>query len=363
MYATLEETPALAAARRLVGEADADAPPGAAGLYALVAQVCAEAGLWAPDAAERALGQAQGDPARAVALVRVWAASLPQIAASVVAPDDVTITRRLSAAYPEVPGGQWLGAAPELASRLLAWPPEPDGSARRPVAPAAGVDGEAATVNGTAAAPPTRATCPRVRDLIADVPILPAPDDGDGADPASAALAAPLDRATRLGVMARGDTAGLVALAALVLGRRREAILAELVSGVVTVRIPHPRSGVPCAVAEVPVVEADAIVDADVQGRPGFAVGWGASLGIVERRAIAIGLLDGALQADSGAPDSAIGLDADSVLSAIDGSATNGFVDHLRLPHYASFAAYLANAGASAGDADDDDHDDADSHR
>jgi alpha-D-ribose 1-methylphosphonate 5-triphosphate synthase subunit PhnI len=250
-------------------------------------------------------------------------------------PADVQLVRRLSAAYPEIPGGQWLGQAPELASRLLEWG---DAEAASPE-----TETEEPASASPDAAPPTRAACPRVRDLFSDVMVLPAPEDGPGRDPASASLAPPIDRATRLGVLARGETASLVALAALVLGRRREAVLAEVTAAEVAVRILHPRTGRPCAVSEVPLVEAEAVVDADVKGQPALAIGWGVSLGSIERRAIALALLDGALQADDGTA-SAFAVDDQTVLAAVDGSATNGFVEHLRLPHHASFASYLDQA-------------------
>jgi alpha-D-ribose 1-methylphosphonate 5-triphosphate synthase subunit PhnI len=326
MYATLEQTPALAAARAL---AEAEATE-VSGLPLLEQQVCAESGLWAPDAARRALAQTSGDVPRAVALVRVWAAALPEVPSTTIPPADVRLLRRVSAAYAEVPGGQWLGAAPELASRLLQWGDESMPSATAPAE---------AVPSGADAAPPSRADCPRVRDLMAGLPVMPAPQHGDGSDPARTVLRPPLDRASRLAVHARGETASLVALAALVLGRRREAVLAELTTSIVSVRTTHPRTGAAVVVAEVPVVEADAVVDAEIDGRPAFAIGWGASLGEIDRRAIALALLDGAVQADRGSTQ--LTLDEQTITTAIDGSATNGFVEHLRLPHYASFASYV----------------------
>lgn len=363
MYATMEETPALAAARAL---AEGAAGATAEGLELLEHQVCAEAGLWAPDAARRALAQSRGDVPRAVSLVRVWAGALPRIESCTVTPGDVALLRRVSAAYPEIAGGQWIGAAPELASRLLSWNDDapahgagddahageqprgegPHRSLDELVATAA--DGPNASDGVGPCRPPTRQECPRVRDLMADLPLLEPTDPGDGDDPARTALRPPLGRPTRIGVLARGETASLVALAALVLGRRREAVLAELTTAAVTVRIPHPRSGLPVAVAEVPVAEAEAVVDADVAGRPGFAVGWGVSIGELDRRAIALALLDGAIQADGGTTP--LVLDEQTVTAAVDGSASNGFVEHLRLPHYASFASYVDQIRRTAQD-------------
>ncbi|MDY7100807.1 MAG: carbon-phosphorus lyase complex subunit PhnI [Actinomycetota bacterium] len=386
MYATLEETDALAAARALgrapsptADTAGADSDDRIGALDLLGQQVCTEAGLWAPDAARRALRQTRGDVPRAVALVRVWAAALPRITSEVVADADVAITRRVSSAFAEVPGGQWLGAAPELGSRLLTWDDDPAIGAETPPNPSSASGGDDIEPPPM----PTRATCPRVRDLLHDVPVLGrdpgederVPDDTvrpddelhHGDDPARTALRLPYDRPTRLGVLARGETSGLVALAALVLGRRREAVLAELTTAVVGVRVAHPRTGVPCVVAEVPVVEADAVVDADVDGRAGFAIGWGASLGELDRRAVALALLDGAIQSDeasrSDGASTPIDLDTQTVTATVDGSATNGFVEHLRLPHYASFASYLDQVRRPAAHADaptdgDEDHPD-----
>lgn len=346
MYATLEESDGLATARALAAR---QLPSGAgAALPALEEQVCAEAGVWAPDAARRALAQSGGDVPAAVALVRVWAAALAHVAAVPVDPADVRLVRRLSAAYPDIPGGQWLGIAPELRSRLLDWD---DDAAGTPAGTTAGAEpmsgsrpGEGIAGDATAATDaPSRLETPRVRDLVTGVPMCAAAEDGGGADPARSALIAPYSRATRLGVLARAETAGLVTLASLVLATRREAVLAEVTAAVVQFRVPHPRTGNACHVATVPIVEADAIIDADVDGQPGFAVGWGASLGSIERRAIALALLDGAAQA--GADDApALTLDEQTVVAATDGAATNGFVEHLRLPHYASFASYLSQA-------------------
>ena len=68
-----------------------------------------------------------------------------------------------------------------------------------------------------------------------------------------------------------------------------------------------------------------------MDGKPGLAVGWGASMGTVERRGISLALLDAAMQADGELREQLV-LDEQTVIAATDGSATNGFVEHLRLP-------------------------------
>lgn len=335
MYASMQENDALEAARALVAQ-----PGPRAGAQidtsVLEEQLCAEAGLWDTVAARRALHQSQGDLAAAVSMLRVWAATQPHVAPAPVAAADVAIERRLSSAYPQVPGGQWLGAARDLKPRQLSWGDEAEPDS--PPAPPSAPHGAGAAHDGEV---PTRATTSRVRDLLGGVRMVAEREDGDGADPATSVLTPPLSRASRLSVLARGETGALVALSALILGRRQEAILMELSVQTVTLRIPHPRSAIPCAVAEVPVTEAEVVLDADVAGAPGLATGWGATLGTVERRALALALIDAAMRADGDLQQPLV-LDEQTVIAAGDGAATTGFVEHLRLPHYASFAAYLS---------------------
>lgn len=115
----------------------------------------------------------------------------------------------------------------------------------------------------------------------------------------------------------------------------------ELTVEVIAVRVAHPRSGIPCVVAELPVTEVEVVLDAEVAGAPGLATGWGATLGTVERRALALALIDAAMKADGELRQTLV-LDEQTIIAATDGAATTGFVEHLRLPHYASFAAYLS---------------------
>ncbi|MFA5707485.1 carbon-phosphorus lyase complex subunit PhnI [Mycolicibacterium sp.] len=328
MYASMQENAALDAARALVNQTVAGEQIDTS---VLEEQLCAEAGLWDRAAARRALHQAHGDTAAAVAMLRVWAATQPHVTPEPVRPRDVAIERRLSSAYPRIPGGQWLGAARDLRSRQLSWDDAP-ASPRPAVAPEAAVETPPL---------PTRATTSRVRELLGGIRLAPEPEDGAGADPATSVLTPPLSRASRMSVLARGETGALVALSALILGRRQEAIMMELTVEVVAVRVAHPRSGIPCVIAEVPVTQVEVVLDADVAGAPGLATGWGATLGTVERRALALALIDAAMKAD-GELQQPLLLDEQTVIAASDGAATNGFVEHLRLPHYASFAAYLS---------------------
>jgi alpha-D-ribose 1-methylphosphonate 5-triphosphate synthase subunit PhnI len=339
MYAAMHETDAVTTARSLVQQRS-QTQDGLARLPHLEEQVCSEAGIWAPEAAARAIAQSQGDIPIAVSLLKVWAAALPHTESLPVQSDDIRIVRRISSAYAEVPGGQWLGFAPELASRTLDWD---DHEQQQNAEPTAAPEERYQADPEREADAPSRAMFPRARTLLGDVPLVEVPEDGDGADPAAGVVTAPHDRATRLGLLAGGETGALVSFAALILGRRREAVLAEMTRSENTVRVPHPRTGKACGVTTVPIVEAEAVLDADVEQRPGFAIGWGATMGTLERRAIAMALLDATMQAD-GELAERLELNEQTLLGAVDGAATNGFVEHLRLPHHASFASYLEQA-------------------
>ena len=111
MYASMHENDALNAARAIVRTASSR-HGGVTNTAALEEQVCAEAGLWETSAARRALDQSRGDAAHAVSMLRVWAATQPHVSALPVIPDDVVIVRRLSSAYPRIPGVSGSGWRP-----------------------------------------------------------------------------------------------------------------------------------------------------------------------------------------------------------------------------------------------------------
>jgi alpha-D-ribose 1-methylphosphonate 5-triphosphate synthase subunit PhnI len=301
----------------------------------LVHQICAEAGIWAPDAASRALEQSGGELGRAVALVRVWAATLPYADAKTVSEDDIEITRHLSAAYAEIPGGQWLGPSDEQAPRLLTWldhidPVDVESERRSDLI---------AKTNSPGAVTSRRSDVRRVRDLIVEESTEPSTPKGDGPDPTRAALTAPFSRLGRLAALARSETGALVSFSSVVMESRREAILLEINSSIVHFDVAHPRTGNQCRVSEVPIVEAEAVTDILIDGRASLVLGYGVSLGSLERRAIAIAVLDAVLQ------DGPVTLTLDDgvITSAFDGLSATGIVEHLRLPHYVSFAAYLSS--------------------
>lgn len=340
MYATLQASKDLVASSRAMRNGAGRETRVGTGLDLLCDHICAEAGVWAPDVAGRAVAQAGGDLARAVTLVRVWAATLPGQAALGCGDEEIRVVRRVSAAFAEIPGGQWLGASPDFETRLLDWSDDDPAPTEPGMNASELLPDVRAAADADPAGAPSRAELGRVASFLRAQPgigIAARTEPSDGPDPFDEPLGPRPSREARLAALARGETGALVALANVALIGRSEAVAGELCVGAASLRVPHPRSGAPVRVAEVPLSEATVLGDAEVDGATGFQPGFGVSVGRIERRALAGAVIDATLE--TGSPVG--GMDELRLLGAVDGLATSGFVDHLRLPHFASFASYL----------------------
>ncbi|MGE4528634.1 MAG: carbon-phosphorus lyase complex subunit PhnI, partial [Rhodospirillaceae bacterium] len=116
-----------------------------------VDRVMSEGSLYDADLAALALKQARGDAVEAIFLLRAYRTTLPRLAASL--PLDtakMTVKRRISATFKDLPGGQVLGPTFDYTHRLL------DFSLMEP----------AAEAPQAAAAPADAAAMPRVVDIL-----------------------------------------------------------------------------------------------------------------------------------------------------------------------------------------------------
>lgn len=347
-YTTVRASPgAVSAAARLTQNAQAagvrpeqvcDA------LELLVDQVSGEAGVWEPAVCARALLQAQGDIARAVSLVRAWAAMLPRLATSRTALSSMRTVRRITPAFREPEGGQYLGASLDYAQRLL----DLDDEETRARAVSNGTHETVATVANGAPHP----AAPIAHDLHRALEGL----ELDGrVDPGRAAR--PLDR-TREPVevgaergafaqlLSRAETGTMTALAyTAIRGDGDHPTLAELRGGELEVEVIHPRSGGTVRVGAVPATVAEMVLYRGRRrgGERRLTLGVGVTFGRLERRAIAAALLDAncaAVQATTAdrAPPAA----AEEFLTiALEGQEATGFLEHLKLPHHVTFTSTL----------------------
>ena len=335
-YTTVDDrSAAVRAAALLAAAADWEGAAGRLGhLRLLIDQVMAESGVVEPHVAGRALDQAAGDVARACCLVRAWAAVLPRLPSVRVGWDGLRTTRRITPGFAEPRGGQYLGASVDYAQRILDLSAGPAGRPAR--------NGQPAAVPEPAPDQfPRAAEALQAEGLVA--PPLPVAEPVD----LTRVAASRTGRGALLQVLARAETGALTALAYTYIrgfAARQDPTLLELRAGTVPVRIPRPGGG-PVTVGEVALTTAEVAVYRLHGGRPEprLTIGVGATVGGLERRAVAAAVLDAACSRAAADPAQRREPceDAEFLAVALDGQEASGFVEHLKLPHHVTFTSEL----------------------
>ena len=343
MYTTVTDSRgAVDAATRLAGAAP-PLPDGdlRAVLPLLVDRVMAEAGIVEPALTARALAQAAGDLSRAVSLLRAWAANLPRVGRTTAARHDLRVMRRVTPGFRAPRGGQYLGATFDYAQRLLDF-----GEAR---------SGGLVDLDGTVEDPlPSRAddlvaTPPRALADLLDEGLLAPGETARPDDRTRQHLGAGSGRGPLLQHLGRADTGAMTGLAYSSLrgfAGGADPTLVELLRAAAPVRRTNPLTGEEITVGEVTVTTAEIALYrvADGQPDPRLTLGFGATVGEVEVRAIGAALLDGGISRAqaSGAPltpnRGSSADDEEFVLLTLDQSEANGFTEHLKLPHHVTFS-------------------------
>ena len=298
-----------------------------------VNRVMAEGSLFDPDLAALAIKQSRGDLIEAVFLIRAYRTTLPRLGSS--NPVDtarMSVDRRVSATFKDLPGGQILGPTFDYTHRLLDFKLAADGE----VAPAP-------------SAPATPGPMPHVTGFLNRDGLIE-PEDTDNTPPPDLTrepMALPASRALRLQALARGDEGFLLSLAYSTQRGygRTHAFVGELRIGRVAVEMDIPELGFAVEIAEVELSECETVNQfKGSKTEPAqFTRGYGLVFGQSERKAIAMSLVDRALrweelgEDDIGAPAQ----DAEFVLSHCDNIQATGFLEHIKLPHYVDFQAEL----------------------
>jgi len=155
------------------------------------------------------------------------------------------------------------------------------------------------------------------------------------------ALTFPAPRSAALQTLARGETGGLLLLAYSNMRGYGDIhpTIGELRLGFLPVQVRHPLTGEPYCIGEVKVTEAEVIARFTAKdGTPKFTLGYGLCFGHNEVKAIAMAVLDRAMQAEESKSPSE---DQEFVLSHVDGIESMGFCTHYKLPHYVTFQSDL----------------------
>ena len=299
-----------------------------------VDRVMAEGSLYDPHLAALAIKQARGDLVEAIFLLRAYRTTLPRQAESLpVETQRMRMTRRISAAYKDLPGGQTLGPTFDYTHRLLDF----------------ALAAESEVPDLPEATPDAAATdCARALDILDREGLIEAAptDDATPPDLTREPLAYPASRTLRLQALARGDEGYLLALA---YSTQRgyastHPFAGEIRAGAVEVFISPEELGFAICIGEIRVTECEMINQfkgsRDIP--PQFTRGYGLAFGESERKAMAMALVDRSLRAgELDEERTAPAQDEEFVLSHADNVEASGFVQHLKLPHYVDFQSEL----------------------
>jgi alpha-D-ribose 1-methylphosphonate 5-triphosphate synthase subunit PhnI len=325
----------LAHARRGPGEIAEVSPEQIDGQLSLaVDRVMAEGSLYDRRLAALAIKQARGDLIEAIFLVRAFRTTLPRFGAS--EPVDtarMAISRRISATFKDLPGGQVLGPTFDYTHRLI------DFTLETKAPPA-----EPSTAPADAAG-----AMPRVTDLLGDEGLIERESAGEAAevgDLTREPLDFPADRDLRLQALARGDEGFLLALGYSTQRGygRTHPFVGEIRFGEVAVEFTPPELGFPVPLGTVALTECQMVnqFHGSAEVPPQFTRGYGLVFGQSERKAMAMALVDRSLRArEFGEDRKAPAQDEEFVLAHCDNVQATGFVEHLKLPHYVDFQAEL----------------------
>ncbi len=297
-----------------------------------VDRVMTEGGIADRELAALALKQASGDNVEAIFLLRAYRTTLAKLAVS--EPLDTTgmrLERRISAVYKDIPGGKLLGPTYDYTHRLLDF--------------TLLANGEAPTLT---TADSEQQPSPHVFSLLARQGLAKFEEDS-GAQPDDITRTPPVypcSRSSRLQQLMRGDEGYLLALAYSTQRGygRNHPFAGEIRSGYIDVSIVPEELGFAVNVGELLMTECEMVNGfIDPPGEPPhFTRGYGLVFGMSERKAMAMALVDRALQApEYGEHATGPAQDEEFVLAHADNVEAAGFVSHLKLPHYVDFQAEL----------------------
>jgi alpha-D-ribose 1-methylphosphonate 5-triphosphate synthase subunit PhnI len=248
----------------------------------------------------------------------------------------MSLWRRVSATFKDLPGGQILGPTYDYTQRLLDFRLLDAADGR--ICPEVPAPTESDRV------------VPRVVDLLGDEGLIerhdPSAHDPDPVDLTREPISFPASRATRLQNLARGDEGFLLSMG---YSTQRgyahtHPFAGEIRYGLVEVFVEPEELGFAVSLGEIEVTECQMVNQfaGSKTEPPQFTRGYGLVFGASERKAMSMALVDRALRAEElGEPVEAPAQRQEFVLSHTDNLEASGFVQHLKLPHYVDFQSEL----------------------
>lgn len=301
-----------------------------------VDRVMTEGSVYDPALAALAIKQAGGDLVEAIFLLRAYRTTLPRLAVSEpVDTGGMNVRRRISATYKDLPGGQLLGPTFDYTHRLLDFALAVEEGDPPPAAETAPVD-------------PAQ-SIPRVLDQLDREGLIEAAGSEEEQIPGDLTrdpLSFPADRPVRLQNLARGDEGFLLALGYSTQRGygRNHPFAGEIRMGEVAVEIVPEELGFAIELGEITVTECEMVNQfaGSEEAPPQFTRGYGLVFGHQDRKAMSMALVDRALRCrELGEEIEAPAQDEEFVLYHTDTVEAQGFVQHLKLPHYVDFQSEL----------------------
>lgn len=310
-------------------------------------RVMTEGALYDTQLASLALKQAMGDAIEAIFLLRAYRTTLPRFGfTQAIQTSEMRIQRRISATYKDIPGGQLLGPTYDYTHRLLDFSLMAEATEEGEYSEK-GVPPHQESGDENARTVFDESDIPHVLSLLAKEGLMKQqPPSQEIEDLTRKPLEFPADRTMRLQTLARADEGFLLALGYSTQRGygRTHPFAGEIRVGQVDVMMDVDELDFPICLGEILVSECEMInqFEGSKTEPPQFTRGYGLTFGYSERKAMAMALVDRALQARE------LGEDVDSpasheefVLAHGDNVESSGFVSHLKLPHYVDFQSEL----------------------
>jgi alpha-D-ribose 1-methylphosphonate 5-triphosphate synthase subunit PhnI len=297
-----------------------------------VDRVMGEGSLYDRELGALAVKQAQGDLIEAAFLLRAYRTTMPRFGYSF--PVDtarMSLRRRISAVFKDLPGGQVLGPTYDYTHRLLDF--------------TLAMGHEVPQVQLAEA---DEALMPRVTDILRHEGLIEddATADREPGDLTREPLSFPADRSVRLQALARGDEGFVLGMG---YSTQRgyggsHPFAGEIRMGEVAVELAAPELGFVIDIGDIVLTECQMVNQ--FRGSkiepPQFTRGYGLVFGQCERKAMAMALVDRAMRAEElGEEVTAPAQNVEFVLYHADNIEATGFVEHLKLPHYVDFQSEL----------------------
>ncbi len=308
-------------------------------------RVISEGGIYHPRLASLAIKQTLGDTLEAAFTLRAYRSTQPRLAETpILDTSKMRITRRISSAFKDIPGGQMLGATTDYHLRLMRMDLLDESPERFRAITKQWLNNKAD--NDIAD------SFPKVLDSLREEGLLP-PVKKPAAkqntfDITREPLVFPLPRSAALATMTRAEQGSLLAIAYSNMRGYGDVhpTVAELRVGYLPVTLPHPITGELTEIGEVEITECEVVAmyeeqetteDNDANNKPTFTLGYGACFGHNEVKAISMAILDRALQKGMKDGPSNPSEDPEFVLLHVDGIDSMGFCTHYKMPHYVTF--------------------------